>query len=146
MQVTCHCQTAVALAGESADLPGMIATLGSYDRLFGPRHLRTLSLAARVAKALSASGDTQSARYLLERVVRDLAQSAGRAHATRISVLTTLRDLLLQRGEAREAIAAQTEIAECAQLLAGPDAPEAVTARSDLGTLLMLHSEIGCGV
>jgi hypothetical protein len=54
------------------DLPAMLATLGSYDRFFGPRHIQTLSLAVRVAEVLRDPGESQTACSLLERVVRDL--------------------------------------------------------------------------
>jgi hypothetical protein len=115
----------------------MIATLGSYDRLFGPRHVQTLSLAAQIAAVLCAIGESQTARSLLERVVRDFNQSANRTHATRISALQALRDLLLEQSDFASAIAVQTELFECSTLLAGPDAPETIAAKSALGTLLM---------
>jgi hypothetical protein len=111
----------------------MIATLCSYDRLFGPRHVQTLSLTAQIAQALWAAGDTQSARCLLDRVVRDLA----RTHATRISALNSLKELALQEADMRKAIAVQTEISECHNLLSGPDAAETSAARSALAELLM---------
>lgn len=119
----------------------MIATLGSYDRIFGPRHPQTLSLAVRIAEALSGLGETNAARRLLERVVRDLAGSAGRTHAIRISALETLRDILRADGDIRGAIGAQSEIAECWKLLAGAEAAEAKAARSDLLNLMMLCVE-----
>jgi hypothetical protein len=111
----------------------MIATLCSYDRLFGPRHVQTLSLTAQIAQALRAAGDTRSARCLLDRVVRDLA----RTHVTRISALHTLRELALQEADIRKAIAVQTEISECHRLLSGPDALETIAAGSALAELLM---------
>jgi hypothetical protein len=123
---------------QAVDLPAMIATLGSYDRLFGPRHIRTLALTAHIAEVLRGLGQQQTARGLLERVVRDL----NRTHATRISALQSLRDLLLEQSEVAKAISVQTEILECRMLLAGPDAPEAITAKADLGRLLMSASSI----
>jgi len=118
----------------------MIATLGSYDQMFGPRHITTLSLAAHIAEVLWGLGEAQKARSLLERVVRDLNQSVGRTHVTRISALHSLRDLLVEQSDMAKAIAIQTEISECLMLLAGPGAPETITAMSDLGELLMLSS------
>lgn len=134
----CHCQSAIEISQELPDLAGMIATLGSYDRLFGPRHTQTLSLAARIAEVLSELGEMRFARRLFERVVRDLACSAGRTHATRLSALERLRDLLRREGDTRGACAAQMEIAECWSLLAGDKSDEAIAARLELGTLLML--------
>ena len=134
----CHCQSAIEISQELPDLAGMIATLGSYDRLFGPRHIQTLSLAASIAEVLSGLGEMQSARRLLERVVRDLAYSAGLTHPARLSALKRLRDLLRGEGDIRGAFAAQMEIAECWSLLAGDKSDEAIEARLELGTFLML--------
>jgi hypothetical protein len=117
----------------------MMATLCSYDRLFGPRHAQTLSLTARIAEVLWATGDTQSARCLLDRVVTNLS----RTHATRISALNTLRDLALQEDDVPKAIALQSEIAECRRLADGSGAPETIAARSHLGALLMSHATTG---
>jgi hypothetical protein len=129
-----QCRSTVNIDGADAvDLPAMLATLGSYDHLFGPRHVQTLSLAAHIAEVLRGLGQPQTARSLLERVVRDL----NRTHTTRVSALTALRDLLLEQAEIPKAIAVQTEISECWMLLAGPDAPETIAARADLDTLLM---------
>ena len=113
----------------------MMATLCSYDRLFGPRHIQTLSLTAHIAEVLWAAGDAQSAQCLLDRVVSNLS----RTHATRISALHTLRDLALQEEDVRKAIVLQIEIAECRRLADGPEAPETIAARSHLGELLMSH-------
>ena|SRR5580658_9305135 len=130
----------------AVDLPAMMATLGSYDRLFGPRHIQTLSLAAHIAEVLRGLGQSQTARSLLERVVRDLNQSASRTHATRLSALHALRDLLLEQAEIARAIAVQTEIFECRLVLAGPGAAETIAARAELGELLMLSSDSAVAV
>jgi hypothetical protein len=115
----------------------MIATLGSYEHLFGPCHMQTLSLAARVAEELSGAGETRVACRLMERVVRDLGRAAGRTHEKRVSALGKLRDLRLGEGDVPGAIAAQTEIAECRALTAGPEAAETIRARSEAETLLL---------
>ena len=117
----------------------MLATLCSYDRLFGPRHVQTLSLTAHIAEVLWAAGDTRSARCLLDRVIKNLS----RTHASRIFALNTLRDLALQEEDVRKAIALQTEIAECRSLADGPEAPETIAAKSHLGALLMAHPAPG---
>ena len=117
----------------------MMATLCSYDRLFGPRHVQTLSLTAHIAEVLWAAGDARSARCLLDRVVSNLS----RTHTTRISALNTLRDLALQEEDMRKAIVLQTEIVECRRLADGPEAPETIAAQSRLGALVMSHSTAG---
>jgi hypothetical protein len=136
----CHSITNTDRA-EAADLPAMIATLGSYDRQFGPRHITTLSLTAHIAKVLWSIGEPETARSLLERVVRDLNQSVSRTNVTRVAALCSLRDLLVGQPDIPGAIAVQTEIRECWMLLAGPDAPETIAAKADLGELMMLCSE-----
>jgi hypothetical protein len=124
-----QCHSIASIEGAQAvDLPAMMATLGSYDRLFGPRHIQTLSLAAHIAEVLRGLGQAQTARALLERVVRE----AGRTHATRIAALRGLRDLLVEQSEIARAIAVQRELSECWMLVAGPDAPETIAARADL--------------
>jgi hypothetical protein len=141
------CHSVASIDGAQAvDLPAMMATLGSYDRLFGPRHIQTLSLAAHIAEVLRGLGQSQTARSLLERVVRDLNQSANRTHAARISALGALRDLLLEQSEIARAIDVQREISECWMLIGGPDALEAVAARADLSQLMMLSSGIAIAV
>jgi hypothetical protein len=74
-------------------------------------------------------------------MVRDLNQSANRTHATRISALHALRDLLLEQSDIARAITVQTELSERWTLLAGPEAPETIAARAELGELLMLSSD-----
>ena len=126
------------------DLPAMLATLGSYDRFFGPRHIQMLSLAVRIAEVLRDFGEAQTARSLLERVVRDLNQSSSRTHATRISALQALqalRAVLIEQSQLPKAIAVQKKLSECWLLVAGPDAPETIAARTELGTLLMSSPE-----
>jgi hypothetical protein len=115
----------------------MLATLGSYDRFFGTRHIQTLSLAVRIAEVLRGLGESQTARSLLERVVRDLNQTSNRTHPTRISALRLLGVILIEQSQLPKAIAVQQELAECWLLVAGPDAPETSAARAQLGTLLM---------
>ena len=60
---------------------------------------------------------------------------------TRISALHALRAVLLEKSQLPKAIAVQKELSECWLLAAGPDAPETIAARADLGTLLMLSPE-----
>jgi hypothetical protein len=133
-----QCQSTVNIDGaEAVDLPAMLATLGSYDHMFGPRHVQTLSLAAHIAEVLRRLGQPQTARTLLERVVRDL----NRTHAIRVSALRTLRDVVWEQADFAKAIAVQTEITECWAIIAGLEAPETITAREDLGTLVMLSPE-----
>ena len=69
----------------------MMATLCSYDRLFGPRHIHTLTLTIRIADMLRGIGQPRTARPLLERSVPDLDRTAGRTHTARIAALRALK-------------------------------------------------------
>jgi hypothetical protein len=111
----------------------MLATLGSYDHMFGPRHAQTLTLATHIAEVLRGLGQLETARFLLERVIRGL----HRTHVTRVWALAALRDLLVEQADIARAIAVQTEISECRALLGGPDAPETTAAKADLRALPM---------
>src|ERR1700753_1350524 len=108
----------------------MLATLHSYDRVFGPRHIHTHALTAHIAQVLHSIGDRATALALLERVVRDLDQSAPRTHATRLRALEALCILLEEEGNIARAVVVQREIADCA--------PGAAAARGELERLLML--------
>jgi len=120
----------------------MIATLASYDRMFGPVHMQTLALARLVGEALAESGERQLARRLLERVARDVVRAGGQAHPLRLAALASLRDLNLKSGDLGAAIAAQNELTACLTALAGPDSPQTVEAKSRLGSLLMRSQSV----
>jgi hypothetical protein len=83
------------------ELPSMIATLFSYENLFGPYHPQTLALATKVAICWWHAGEPACARSLLERVVRDLAQHLGREHDLRLRAVAALRDLLVAQRDYR---------------------------------------------
>jgi FimV-like protein len=57
-------------------ISSMIATLCSYENCFGPYHPQTLALTMELAAALWQSGDANSARRLLERVLRDAPEDS----------------------------------------------------------------------
>ncbi|HEX4278046.1 MAG TPA: hypothetical protein VHZ74_21980 [Bryobacteraceae bacterium] len=115
----------------NTDLDAMVATLRSYDRVFGPRHIQTLALTAQIAQTLHSLGERRMALSLLERVVRDLDKVA-RTHATRITALHGLRILLTEASQWTRAIAVQREIAECLALTGSADAAAARAALEEL--------------
>jgi hypothetical protein len=57
-------------------ISSMIATLCSYENCFGPYHPQTLTLTMELAAALWHSGDANSARRLLERVIHDAPEDS----------------------------------------------------------------------
>ncbi len=71
----------------------MLATLSSYECLFGPYHVQTLTLAAQAGEALWLSGESDQARVLLEHAARHLARYGDLAAGVRIRTLSVLRDL-----------------------------------------------------
>jgi len=118
------------------DLPSMISTLNSYENMFGPYHLQTLVLTARIAQALWAAGETRNAQRLLEYSAKHLDRY-GDAHAVRVSTLTALRDLLLEQPDFEKAIAVQREIVVCRTKFAEPEDPVVVDEKSRLASMLM---------
>ena len=138
----CQCESVIARADGACDLSGMIATLASYDRLFGPVHMQTLSLAVLVGEALAASGENELAQRLLQRVVRDVVRAAGPTHRVRLAALAALRDLHIKSSDLAAAIAAQSELTSCLTALAGPDSPQTSEARSCLRSLLMRSASV----
>jgi hypothetical protein len=118
----------------ASELPGMVATLNSYESMFGPYHLQTLALAVQVARVLRSVGDVQTAQRLSERSAKYLARYGDQTSALRISALTTLRDSLLEQCEVEKAVVVQREIVEH---LAGQDDPETASERAELARMLM---------
>jgi hypothetical protein len=135
--MSCTCESVIEKLGDAGDLPQMVATLACYERTFGPFSMQTLSLAALVGQTLAETGEHDLGRRLLERVARDVVRAGGRTHRVRLAALASLRDLHLRIGDCGSAIAAQTEVASCWLAVAGPEAPEAVEAKSGLAALLM---------
>jgi hypothetical protein len=115
---------------DRAELPGMLATLCSYERCFGPYHPQTLSLTAQLAIAFWHAGETGYARALLERSVRDLGRYLGREQGLRVQALAALRDLLLAQGDYGQAGAIQSELLACQVELLGSDHPETLQSVS----------------
>ena len=123
---------------ERNDLPSMLSTLCSYENLFGPYHPCTLRLTAEAGLAFWHYGECAYARPLLERAIRDLGRFLGREHEARLRAIVGLRDLLLNEGDYERAQAIQAELLECVRLRVGPDHPEALAARDDLATILLM--------
>jgi hypothetical protein len=121
----------------AAELPSMIATLHSYEAMFGPYHLQTLALTAQVARALWSAGEACPAQRLLEHSAQHLARYGDQASPVRISALATLRDLLVERNEIEKAAAVQREIVECRTRLRGPDHPQVADERAGLARMLL---------
>lgn len=118
----------------ASDLQSMIATLNSYESMFGPYHLQTVALAVQIARVLWSVGEVQTAQQLSERSVKYLARGGDQANSLRMSALRILRDSLLKQGDSERAVAVQKEIVEWA---VGQAAPEAVNEKAELARMLM---------
>ena len=119
----------------------MMATLASYDSLFGPYHPQTLAMTAVLAVALHASGFAPDGRRLLERAVADLTKHHGRHHVVRIRALEKWSALLCQEEDWKAASLVQQELLECRTDLLGRDHPETLAVQGDLcATLTLLTS------
>lgn len=110
----------------------MLATLCSYEGLFGPHHPQTLVLTTVLGEALCASGDRALGKRLLERAVLDLTKHHGRHHVVRLRALRAWSIVLRQDGDWSAALPVQRELLDCQTHLLGPDHPEAIACRNDL--------------
>jgi len=125
---------------ERSELPGMLATLCSYENFFGPRHPQTLLLMAETANACWQAGELDYARPLLERTVRDLGRIFGAQHDLRLRAMAALRDLFIAQCDYEKAGTLQREVLECQIRRLGGDHAETLDARARLATILL---EIG---
>jgi hypothetical protein len=111
-------------------IPSVLATLASYEGLFGPYHVQTLALTTVLAVALSDAGHRADARRLLERAAGDLTKHHGRHHPARIRALEALSDLLCQEGDWQAALPVQRELLDCRTHLLGEDHPALQSLRN----------------
>jgi eukaryotic-like serine/threonine-protein kinase len=118
------------------EIPGMMATLASYEGMFGPYHPQTLAITTALAVALCASSHRADGRRLLERAVGDLTKHHGQHHPVRIRALEAWSTLLCQEGDWQAALPVQRELLDCRTHLLGQDHPEALAVRNDLSATL----------
>ncbi len=112
------------------DIPSMLATLASYESLFGPYHVQTLTITTALAVALYDAGQRADARRLLERAAVDLTKHLGRHHPARISAFEALSNLLCQEGDWQATLLLQRELLDCQTHLPGADHPASQAARN----------------
>lgn len=90
----------------------MVATLCSYESMFGPHHPQTLRLMVEVGAAYLDRGQFGPAECLLERAIVDLGRFLGREHDARLRGIRFLRDLCVSRGDLARAQLLDREILE----------------------------------
>jgi hypothetical protein len=122
---------------DPAEIPGMLATLCSYESWLGPYHPQTLGLMAQVAFAYGQAGEFDRARPLLERVARDVGKKFGRDHELRLRAIAVLRDVFVAQGDYERAGSVQSELLDCRIQRLGSDHPETIAARAMLETILI---------
>jgi eukaryotic-like serine/threonine-protein kinase len=118
------------------NIPSILATLASYEGMFGPYHPQTLAITSTLAVALFQSGYAPEGKRLLERVIGDLTKHFGKHHPIRIRALEALSAVLCQEGNWKAALPVQRELLDCRTHLLGQDHPDSVAARQDLSTTL----------
>jgi hypothetical protein len=118
------------------EIPSMLATLASYEGMFGPYHPQTLSLTTVLAVALCASGSRGDGRRLLERAVGDLTSHHGRHHPARIRALEAWAGVLREDGDWMAALPVQRELMECRTHLLGEHHADSVAAREHLSSTI----------
>ena len=118
------------------EMPSMIATLASYQGLFGPYSTQTLAMTIVLAVALYDSGNSNDGRRLLERAAEDLTRHHAKHHPIRIRALEAWSTLLRQEGEWQAALPVQRELLECRTHVLGEDHPDSLAARNNLSATL----------
>jgi len=98
-------------AANPSQIPSIMATLVSYEGMFGPYHPHTLGLTTILAIALCESGRTEEGRPLLQRALLDLTKHHRRNHPARIRALQAWSDLLSENGDINAALIIQRELA-----------------------------------
>ena len=114
----------------------MMATLASYQGLFGPYNAQTLAMTIVLAVALYDSGRPMEGRRLLERAAGDLTRHHGKHHPVRIRALEAWSTLLSREGEWKAALPVQRELLECRIHVLGQDHPDSLAARNNLSATL----------
>jgi hypothetical protein len=95
------------------ELHSMVATLCSYESLFGPYHPQTLRLMVEVGAAYLDRGQFGLAEHLLERAIGDLGRFLGREDNARLRAIKFLVNLYVSRGELERAHFLEQELFEC---------------------------------
>lgn len=115
----------------------MLATLSSYEDLFGSCHPLTLRMLTELGFALWHRRRTEDALRLLQRGLRDTTRVLGRNHELRLRLLSALRELFTELNECGEATATQKELLECHAELFGTEHPKTFAAREMLARMLL---------
>jgi hypothetical protein len=136
MQDTRRHDLAIPSNQNAREIPSILATLASYENLFGPYHPQTLSLTAVLAMALCASGNRSDGRRLVERAMLDFTRHHGRFHPLRTRILEAWSALLCQEADWRAALPVQRELLECRTHLLGDSHPDSLAVRDDLSATL----------
>ena len=105
--------TATSASRIPSQIPSMMATLASYEGMFGPCHVQTLGLTTALAMALCATGRNQEGRPLLQRALLDITKHHGPRHPLRMRALEAWCELLRQEGDWTAALVIQRESREC---------------------------------
>src|SRR5215469_4146888 len=114
---------------DATELPSMLATLCSYEGLFGSCHPITLRLLTEVGIAFWRLGRTDDALIILQRGLRDITRTLGRNHDLRLRALATLRDIFTEIDDYAKAAALQKELLECHAEIFGAGHAETSAAR-----------------
>jgi hypothetical protein len=94
-------------------IPAMMATLASYEGMFGPYHPQTLAVTTALGIALCQAGRRQEGRPFLQRALLDLTKHHSPRHPLRVRALEAWCEVLRQDGDSRAALVIQRELSEC---------------------------------
>ena len=103
---------------------------------FGPYHPDTLAVAKQLAMALWRGGDGNRAIGLLDRTLDQLTSCLGHEHPSRISVLSTLGEIMLEQHHPEQAGTVFREVLDCCVRRAGATHASSRAAKGDLAIAL----------
>jgi hypothetical protein len=90
-----------------------MATLASYEGMFGPYSAQTLGLTTTLALAFCASGRADEGKSLLRRALLDLTKHHSPNHPVRIRALEAWAALLERDGDSMSALLIERELRDC---------------------------------
>jgi hypothetical protein len=108
--------------------------------LYGDTGLETLRAINNLAGTVSAQGDFETARELLETVVATSCREFGEQHADSLTAMGNLAAILWQQGDRGEAYALQQHVAETLRRVRG-DGDQATGAAAQI--LEMMERDAG---
>ncbi len=116
----------------SAEVQELLARLDFHSDLFGPCHPDTIDVVQKLSIALSQCGDFERAVGLLDRAL----EAVGDENPLRLALLSTLGELLFERGHLEQAGEILREVMDCCIRRSGANHASSLAAKGSLAAAL----------